>query len=33
MKEYVEMNSCTKAEAMAYLKNQFYQQYYGNSNK
>jgi len=33
MKEYVEMNDCTKAEAMKYLQKQFYDQFYGNSNK
>lgn len=33
LKEYVEMNACTKAEAMKYLQKQFYEQYYGNSNK
>jgi hypothetical protein len=33
LKEYVEMNECTKAEAMKYLQKQFYEQYYGNSNK
>jgi hypothetical protein len=33
LKEYVEMNTCTKAEAMKYLQKQFYEQYYGNSNK
>lgn len=33
MKEYVEMNDCTKAEAMQYLQKQFYDQFYGNQNK
>jgi hypothetical protein len=33
MKEYVEMNDCTKAEAMKYLQKQFYDQFYGNSNR
>ena len=33
MKEYVEMNDCTKAEAMQYLQKQFYNQFYGNQNK
>lgn len=33
MKEYVEMNDCTKAEAMKYLQKQFYDQFYGNQNK
>jgi hypothetical protein len=33
MKEYVEMNDCSKAEAMTYLQKQFYDQFYGNTNK
>jgi hypothetical protein len=33
MKEYVEMNDCTKPEAMKYLQKQFYDQFYGNQNK
>ena len=33
MKEYVEMNDCSIAEAMTYLQKQFYDQFYGNTNK
>ena len=30
---YCEMNDATKSEALSWLKKQYYDQYYGNSNK
>ena len=33
IKEYCEMNEATKSEALSWLKKQYYDQYYGNSNK
>jgi hypothetical protein len=33
IKEYCEMNDVSKAEALKFLKKQYYDQYYGNSNK
>ena len=33
LKEYVEMNGTSKPEAMLVLQKQFYEQFYGNTNK
>jgi hypothetical protein len=33
IKEYCEMNDVSKSEALKFLKKQYYDQYYGNSNK
>jgi hypothetical protein len=33
LKEYVEMNATSKPEAMLVLQKQFYEQFYGNTNK